>query len=526
MSSRFSVEAVFKAVDRLTAPVSRMQNRVMKFTRSMERGLRGANRAIDATVSGLGSLGKTAVKYAAVGLGSVAAAGGYLISQFSKIEDAEAAFTPLMGGATRARELVAALNDAAAATPFQFENLADTANQLLPVMNGNIEKTISTMRMLGDTAGGNTQKLDSITRGYTKAMLKGKTDMEALNMIAEAGVPIFTELAATLGKKTGPAFFKMISAGRVSTADLERTFQRMTAAGGLFYRGMDIASQTTSGVWSTLKDNISLTAAALGSVLAPTIKDIMRAAIDVAVRVRAWVDANRELINAKFLEFVKDAKDGIGTFVRRLREMNGEFSLLDRAKNIIVGVSDAFAWIRENGGAVARVTAAVVGLVVVLKTLTGVLTLVNLIMAANPITLIALAAVAAGAAVAALVVWIDDIVAGFERLPGVIRLAFAPLHLLLRGIKFAKDALDGGFSVAVDKLVGRETAPDSHLLGEGTIQRDPPAMVSPQDRVARSVSEQRTTSAAEVTIRDDTGRAEVTGGKLGPGLSLLRTGGL
>lgn len=53
MAGRFSVEAVFKAVDRVTAPVSRMQNRVKKFTRSMNRGLTRLNRNVDKFSGGI-----------------------------------------------------------------------------------------------------------------------------------------------------------------------------------------------------------------------------------------------------------------------------------------------------------------------------------------------------------------------------------------------------------------------------------------------------------------------------------------
>ena len=45
MAGRFSVEAVFKAVDRVTAPVTKMQNKIGKFTRSVERNLRKVNKA-------------------------------------------------------------------------------------------------------------------------------------------------------------------------------------------------------------------------------------------------------------------------------------------------------------------------------------------------------------------------------------------------------------------------------------------------------------------------------------------------
>ena len=46
MARRFSVEAVFKARDSISAPVSRMQNRIGRMTRSITRGLRTTNRVV------------------------------------------------------------------------------------------------------------------------------------------------------------------------------------------------------------------------------------------------------------------------------------------------------------------------------------------------------------------------------------------------------------------------------------------------------------------------------------------------
>ena len=45
--ARFSIESVFKAIDRVSAPVKKMQSRVGKFTRSMRRGFRAVNRSVD-----------------------------------------------------------------------------------------------------------------------------------------------------------------------------------------------------------------------------------------------------------------------------------------------------------------------------------------------------------------------------------------------------------------------------------------------------------------------------------------------
>jgi TP901 family phage tail tape measure protein len=61
MSKRFSVEAIFKAVDKVTAPVRKMQTRVGKFTAKIDKGLRVAKRASDKLASGLKKAAAVAV---------------------------------------------------------------------------------------------------------------------------------------------------------------------------------------------------------------------------------------------------------------------------------------------------------------------------------------------------------------------------------------------------------------------------------------------------------------------------------
>ena len=59
---------------------------------------------------------------------------------------------------------------------------------------------------------------------------------------------------------------------------------------------------------------------------------------------------------------------------------------------------------------------------------------------------------------------------------------------------------------------------------QGTAQESRPSIVSPQARVASSIEEKRTTSSAEVTIRDESNRAEVTKGALGNNIQLASSG--
>lgn len=275
------VSTTFNAVDKMKGPMKKMKKAIGIFA-----------------------------KGAGVALGLAAVGIGKLISEASKIEDAVAGFTPLLGGFEKANLLVEKLNQTAATTPFQFEAISKAAKQLLPVMDGDLEKIIATFRRLGDTAGGDAQKLESITRGFTKAMLKGKVDMESLNMIAEAGVPIYTELASSLGVSVAE-MMKLSSAGKIASSDLEDAFKNMTSEGGIFFKGMEIASKTLTGKLSTLKDNIALTAASIGMQLMPTIKPLVDQAIKAAGAMREWVNNNKDLINQKLQSTFK----GIGATV-------------------------------------------------------------------------------------------------------------------------------------------------------------------------------------------------------------------
>ena len=107
----------------------------------------------------------------------------------------------------------------------------------------------------------------------------------------------------------------------------------------------------------------------------------------------------------------------------------------------------------------------------------------------------------------------------------MIQAVLAPIGLLIKAIKFIKDNIgvvgDVASAIGADVSSGFERA--AGFFGFG---KDAPApqVVSPQDRVASSIEERRSTSTAEVTIKDDTGRAEVTRGNLGGGVNLTSSG--
>ncbi len=175
------------------------------------------------------------------------------------------------------------------------------------------------------------------------------------------------------------------------------------------------------------------------------------------------------------------------------------------------------------------------------NTLAPALTLVNLIMAANPVVLITLGVLALIAAVASLIYWWDDLKAAFMDFTEPVRAMLTDFFEWFFGLPDRMGASVAAMGAAlklIPSMVARAMADLNPLrefgasMGSSVFEMlndtpDPTAqaqVVSPSARTAKQIDEQRTTSTAEVTLRDETGRAEVTGGSLGAGITLQPSG--
>jgi tape measure domain-containing protein len=203
------------AIKKLRDEQSKLKDKIEVTTKAQE--LQG--KAVKVATGILAAMG-TAI----VGLGA------YSLKAAANIEDMTAAFTPLMGSAETAAKLVKQISMEAAVTPFEIEKIGNSVKALLPAFSGSSKAAMEAFRMIGDTAQGSSAKLETITTAYTKAMLKGKVSMQELNMIANTGVPIYDELAKSMGVSVAE-MMKLSSSGKITASDLTTVFQTMTGDG-------------------------------------------------------------------------------------------------------------------------------------------------------------------------------------------------------------------------------------------------------------------------------------------------------
>jgi len=277
----FAVRTAFTAVDKVSPAFSRMGNAAETFTKKTSglfAGLAGQ----------LGIFGGFAL--AAMGMKKI-------VSEAANFENSVANFTTLLGGSqSEAEKLVNTLQVLGAETPFQFSDLSDATQRLLGFGVATKDTVAPTLRMLGDLAQGNAEKLQGISLVYGQIMAGGKMMGQDFNQLINQGVPIAQGLAKVWGVDVNEAIKRVKQNGPVAAKDVQAAMVQMTSAGGMFYQGMLRSSKTLTGVWSTFMDSISMTASVIGQELLPYIKDVVIWATSGMTAIMNFTKENKQVI--------------------------------------------------------------------------------------------------------------------------------------------------------------------------------------------------------------------------------------
>lgn len=635
MANRFSVEAVFRAVDRVTVPVSRMQNRIQKFTRRSSANFSKLNRAANKFGRGLrrGAMAATAA------LLITGAAMADIINVGAKFDqtlvNAAAKFPgEIRKGTDEFKALAVAAKEVGDITEFSATQAAEGLN-FLAMAGFDAENSIAALPIVADLASAAAVDLGTATDIATDSLgaFNLLTKDAATNQKNLARVSDILAATSTSANTTIEDMFEALKQGAPVATAAGQSIETTAAL---------IATMANAGIKGTkagtgLK-NIMLAFAAPGSAAAKIMKRLEIATTDASGNMRDAVDvfddfskaagklpeaqklaafkeifgkipiaAAVNLTNAaettrEFRDMLLDTDGAAARMANTMRNtVSGDIDKLKASiestkisifemnegaiRDVLQGMT---AWIKANEKFIAsgvdrfiqrivdnkddillwaerigKTALAITALVVALKTFVLIMTAVNLVMSLNPVVLIIGGIVLLIAAVVLMVRHWDTLREKFVELPLAAKIAigtlFAPLALLAGAAKFIIDEwepIKAFFGSIWDDIVeGVAMATEAFIKfsglgligdaigiigslggdilgglfgGNGDEQADTGAsatrVVTPSERTARSIEESTTTNTSEVTIRDETGRASITGGSLGRGLSLLQSG--
>lgn len=234
--------------------------------------------ALDAANTIIDKMNKAVMGLTASATAVVAGLGKIGLEYNNQMEKYVTNFTTLLGSTEAAAKKVEELKQMAAKTPFGMEDLAQ-ATQTLLSFGVAADKTKPILQALGDVSLGNKERFQQLALAFGQVSSSGKLTGQDLNQMINAGFNPLNEIS----KRTGESMEQLrdrMSKGAISAKEVEQAFMDATSAGGQFAGGMEAASKTTEGLFSTLKDNAK---ALVGEVFQPisnTIKsDLLPAVI-------------------------------------------------------------------------------------------------------------------------------------------------------------------------------------------------------------------------------------------------------
>jgi tape measure domain-containing protein len=191
-------------------------------------------------------------------------------------EQAQISFTTMLGSAEKAGSFIKDLQAFAAATPFEFAGLQQSAASLISA-GINADKVIPIMRTLGDVTSGMGTGAEGVQRAtiaLQQMNAAGKITGEDLNQLRDAGIPVYDLLAKATGKSKSEVV-ALAQAGKLGKTELDQMMKALESGAGLerFSGLMDKQSKSLTGLWSTFKDTLGQGLANVITPLIPMIKN-------------------------------------------------------------------------------------------------------------------------------------------------------------------------------------------------------------------------------------------------------------
>lgn len=215
----------------------------------------------------------------------------FIFAKTAELEKQIKGLEVLTGSAQKATEIIKELQEVGRVTPFTSAELIESAKRL-NAFGVETEKVVETTKRLADVSGASGAELSGIVTAYGQVIAKGRLQGEELLQFQERGVALQGELRK-MYRLSGEEFQNALSKGRISAEAVEVAIKNLTDAGGKYADGAIAQSETLSGKFSTLQDNVEQLARTIGQVLSPVIKGIFDQAIQALDAVNRLIAAGR-----------------------------------------------------------------------------------------------------------------------------------------------------------------------------------------------------------------------------------------
>lgn len=173
-----------------------------------------------------------------------------VIDATGKMQQLQVALSTILQDEGKAAALIQEITQFAAKTPFNLDDVAAGAKQLL-AYGSTAENVVDELSMLGDVASGLQIPIGQLIYLYGTLRTQGRAMTVDIRQFAGRGIPIYEELAKVLGVAKDQVG-ELVTDGKVGFKEVEQAFKNMTSEGGKFNDLME----NSAGTWPQRISNI------------------------------------------------------------------------------------------------------------------------------------------------------------------------------------------------------------------------------------------------------------------------------
>lgn len=231
---------------------------------------------------------------------ALTAATGIIAKMGMDADKTAVSFNVLTGSMEKGSKLLGQINKYADDTIYDRLGTQEAAKTMLG-FGVSLEDVMGDLKMLGDVAMGDKQRLSQLALVFGQVAAAGKLQGQDLMQLINAGYNPLLDMSALTGKSVSVLRDEM-SKGNISFEMLRQAFQRATGEGGKFYNMTNAIAKTPYGRWQQLMGEF----------------------------------------NSKLLEMYQIIQPAL------IPAMNGLSAILSMTTPVIKAVADGIGWVRDN----------------------------------------------------------------------------------------------------------------------------------------------------------------------------------
>lgn len=214
-------------------------------------------------------------------------------------EKTATAFNVLVGSESEAAKMLGQLNEYADNTLWDRSSTQEAAKTMLG-FGVSTEKVVGDLKMLGDVAMGDKNKLQQLALVFGQISAAGKLQGQDLLQLINAGYNPLLDISALTGKSVAQLKDEM-SKGLVTFDMVRAAFERATGTGGKFNQMTEKIAQTSYGAWEQLKGKLLGALLNIYEIIQPYLIpaiNILGKGLDLVAKGAKWVADNFQTILA------------------------------------------------------------------------------------------------------------------------------------------------------------------------------------------------------------------------------------